>query len=253
MNTKENAIIELNYFLKSDDQTLLLTGTHQVAKHVLALQIVFASCSQSKILFRTGSSRDYEDYLSPVMRVNKRLKSGTAYPVGSGNILYLDTINSASWGKTPRSIDIGIVYPIDVLNEKEGDMVVHDFLRRGVRKIILVSWTDNKDYAWVEQFNPKKVLYDAEAERPEYHREVTKYTTTKSKPSFVYNLPKYASSTPHEYLVRILCRNCNKTRWAKMNKTFTGMTAIRQAKFGEIEANCLMCGYRATDNYNWSR
>ena len=253
MNTKEKAITDLIDFLKTEDQVLLFTGTHQNVKHVLAFQAVLLMPNPYTILFRTGNARDYETYLSSILKFTNRPKSGTKYSLRSGQKLYLDTINSASWSKTPRSIDLAIVYPIDVVDEREGDRIVNDLIGRKAEKIILVSWTDNKKYSWAEQFNPRKVIYDAEAERPEYHNEMLKLTARHSVPSFVHNLPQYAESTPHEYLIRILCRDCHKTRWAKMNKPFTGITAIKKAGFGEIEALCLKCGYRATDSYNWSR
>ncbi|MCB2173381.1 hypothetical protein KQH65_11640 [archaeon] len=252
MNTKENATKEIIHFLHSDEETLLLTGTHQNVKHTLALECVLSFYPSSTLLFRTGN-RNFEDFLSPVIKINQRFKSGFPYKLMNNHVLYLDTVNPASWSKTPTSIDVAIVYPINALNEIEGDRVVNDIIRRKAKKTLLVSCTDNKTYDWTEQYQPTKVVYDAEAERPSYHQEMLKITDKKNAPFFVHNLPQYAKSTPHEYLVKILCRNCGSTRWARMNTPFTGKTAMREANFGELEAICLKCGYRATDNYNWSR
>lgn len=70
-------------------------------------------------------------------------------------------------------------------------------------------------------------------------------------------LPDYAKKASRARLVKILCRNleCKRgqTTWAEMNKDFPGLEILKKAKLGEYRANCLRCGYEATDNYNWGR
>ena len=254
MNTKEKATEEILSFLDSDEQVLLMTGTYQNRKHVLAMQLIFSYFPPpATILFRAGHADNFETYLRPIITLHSRPKTGKSIRIREGYNLYVDTINPKSWQSTPRNIDLAVVYPLDVLDEDNGDDCVQDLLRRNPRKILLISWTDNKDFNWVEQFNPRHVIYDAEAERPDYHRRMLELTSEKSKPKFVWNLPQYAKSIDPAFLIKIWCRNCNKSRWARLNRPFPGKTALHNAQLGEYEAICLKCGYRATDNYNWSR
>lgn len=254
MNTKENAIKEILLFLDSDERFLLLTGTFQNRKHILALQLILSTFpTPTTILFRAGHSSNFETFLRPVISLQRKPKTGTPIRIKGGYNLYVDTINSKSWGSTPRNLDVAVVYPLDALNEDNGDDCVQDLIRRNTRKILLISWTDNKDFFWVEQFDPRHVSYDAEEERPDYHKEMLKLVSEKSKPKFVWNLPQYAKSIDPAYLIKIWCRDCNNSRWARLNKPFPGKTTLNEASFGEYEARCLICDYRATDNYNWSR
>ncbi|MBB5358063.1 hypothetical protein HDE76_001269 [Rhodanobacter sp. ANJX3] len=65
-------------------------------------------------------------------------------------------------------------------------------------------------------------------------------------------LPQYASGIPHNRLVEITCRgNCNCGRIAKIAETkdSEGGTVIDTKGYAE----CLFCGYRATDFSNWRR
>jgi len=167
--------------------------------------------------------------------------------------IYKPTRGGTKKVKNRGKSKFSIVYPLDVLDEDNGDDCVQDLLRRNSRKIFLISWTDNKDFSWVEQFNPTHVIYDAKAERLDYHERMLELTSEKSESRFVSYLPQYAKSADPVFLIKILCRDCNRSRWAQLNKPFPGKTALRNAQFGEYEARCLKCGYRATDNYNWSR
>lgn len=67
-------------------------------------------------------------------------------------------------------------------------------------------------------------------------------------------LPKYANGSDRTRLVKILCRGpCGSTRLAQLNTQYPGQAALRKGPRGVYEARCLMCGYKATDNYNWFR
>jgi len=174
--------------------------------------------------------------------------------LATGHQLFVDTINPASWNSTPLKIDVAIVYPLDSLNMDEGDDCVQDLLRRSAKKVFLVSWTDNVDFSWTDQFNPVRVVYDAEEEDPEYHRRVLELLPSTRVERRPQGLPHYVGSTPIEYLIKIFCRGrCNGTRWARLNKPHPGKSTLRNAPMGEYQATCLQCGYVATDNYNWFR
>ena len=63
-------------------------------------------------------------------------------------------------------------------------------------------------------------------------------------------IPKYARSAPRQKVVQIICRGqCGRTRYAEVSRypwTPDGSSWNR-----ELYATCLMCGYKAHDNYNW--
>jgi len=254
MHTREKAIQAVSSFLQSDKRFLLLTGTHQHRKHVLALSIVLSQYpSPATILFRTNHSHSVGVFLAPVLNLLREPKVGIPIDVQGGYTLYADTINRRSWRSSPYNIDVAILYPLDALGYDDGDECVQDLVRKRAKKILLVSCTDNRDFGWADQFNPIHVKYDAEEEDPEYHKRVIESIASVSIRTITEKLPEYARSTPEKYLVKILCRRCNRTRWARLNAPYPGKTAVRSASIGQYRATCLVCGYEATDNYNWFR
>ena len=68
----------------------------------------------------------------------------------------------------------------------------------------------------------------------------------------IKKLPRYAQETPRSRLVEILCRGkCNCGRYAQIADTpdSWGGTVIDTSGHAE----CLFCGYIATDYSNWKR
>lgn len=256
MNTRQKATQSILSFLQKDEKLLLLTGTYQNEKHVLALSIILSKYpSPASILFRANHSRNIRTFLTPVLRLTKEPKTGIPIDVQRGYTLYVDTINPKSWHSSPRNIDVAMVYPIDSLGYDAGDDCVQDLMNRKAKKIFLVSWIDDKDFSWTNQFSPVHVIFDAEEENPEYHKRMLELLSSMQPETTIKEkLPAYAMSTPHKYLVKILCRGrCHTMRWARLNAPYPGKSAMRSAPFGQYRATCLVCGYEATDNYNWSR
>jgi hypothetical protein len=255
MNTRKQAEEKIAFFLRSDRRFLQLTGTHQNRKHLLALELVLSHYpSPATVLFRANHVRNIESFLSPLMKLPKSPRPGTQFNIQGGYMLYFDTINPASWRSSPKGIDAAILYPLDSLNPDEGDDCVQDLVRRNTKKVFLVSWTDNRDFSWTNQFDPVQVIYDAEEEDPDYHKRMMELLSSTEPERIFQKKPDYAESTQDIYLVKILCRGrCNSTRWAKLNKPYPGKSALRAAQMGEYRATCLSCGYVASDNYNWFR
>ena len=256
MNTRQKATQSISSFLQADEKFLLLTGTYQKEKHVLALSLILSKYpTPATILFRANHARNTMDFLSPVLNLTKEPKTGVPISVQGRYTLCVDTINPMSWHSSPYNIDVAMVYPIDSLEYDAGDDCVQDLIRRKARKIFLVSWTDDKDFSWTDQFNPVHVIFDAEEENPEYHKRMMELLDSAS-PEIVIKekLPAYVASTPQKFLVKILCRGrCHTTRWARLNAPYPGRSALRSAPLGQYRATCLKCGYEATDNYNWLR
>lgn len=255
MNTRTKAAESILSFIRSGDRFLLLTGTHQDRKHRLVLEVVLSRYpSPASVLFRVNSMRNATSFLSPTLKLTRNTRPGNPILVAPDYRLFVDSINPASWRSTPSNIDVGVVYPLDSLRQDEGDDCVRDLVRRNVKKVFLVSWTDNVDFSWTNQFKPVHVAYDAEEENPEYHKRVMEVVSSARVETIFPRLPDYAKSTPDNLLVKILCRGrCNGTRWARLNKPYPGTSALREASFGEYRATCLECGYIASDNYNWFR
>ena len=256
VNTRKKATQEIISFLQGNEKFLLLTGTYQNQKHILALSIILSKYpTPATILFRANHTGNIESFMAPILKLPRRPRAGIPFRIKGGYNLYFDTINLASWRLSPNNIDIAIVYPIDSLDYDKGDECVHELLRRNPQKVFLISWTDNKDFGWTSQFNPVYVVFDAEEERPDYHqRMIELLDSTPTPPTITKKLPKYAISTPDRFLVKILCRGrCRSTSWARLNLPYPGKSAVRSAPIGKFRAVCLKCGYEATDNYNWYR
>lgn len=256
MNTRKKATQAILSFLQSSERFLLLTGTYQNEKHVLALSIVLTKYpSPATILFRVNHLDNVVNFLSPILNLSEKPKTGVPISIPGDYTLYVDTINSRSWRSSPSDIDVAMVYPVDSLDYDNGDDCVRDLMRRNAKKIFLISWTDNVDFSWIEQFNLMYVVFDAEEEKPDYHKRMIEMLKSSPPMKIIKKkLPKYAISTPEKYLVRIFCRGkCRTLRWARLNAPYPGKSALKSAPMGKYRATCLVCGYEATDNYNWFR
>lgn len=244
MNTEEKTIEEIKSFIDSNEKFLLVTGTNQNQKYNLALSVVLSKCPKpATILFRANSMQMANYFLLPILK-----------SIRAGNRIFVDSINRGTWHSSPREIDVAIVYPIDSLGYEKGDDCVQDIIRRSPEKVILVTWTDRKDISWVDQFNPVRVVYDAEGEDPAYHMRVKAHLPNTPVEEKISRLPQYAESTPNKYLVKVFCGGkCGCSRWAKLNLPYPGKTALDNAKMGIYTAVCLKCGYEATDSDKWYR
>ena len=91
MNTRAKATQDILSFLQSKERVLLLTGTYQNRKHILALSLVFSHYpSPAKILFRANHLRNIKSFLSPVLKLNRTPKTGVPYNVKRRYELYVD-------------------------------------------------------------------------------------------------------------------------------------------------------------------
>lgn len=252
-NNKQTALLAVSGFLKSDDEFLFLSGTHQQEKHLVALAAILTTQPPSRILFRTNSADHCESFLRPILNLTKKPKRGEAIVVEGGHELFTDTMNSASWNKTPNDIDIAVLYPIDSYSPDTGSRSVQDVRMRGCKKILLVTWTDNRDFSWADNYSPRHVVYDAKEENPEYHEKMLEIASQPKRTHQLSGLPDYAKDVPHEFLIRVPCTKCHATRYARLNKPYPGESVLSDAEHGEYWARCLKCRTTAHDSYNWYR
>ncbi|WP_238655882.1 hypothetical protein [Paenibacillus piscarius] len=171
MNTRQNAEKEIREFLNSDESVILITGTHQYQKHSLVLEVLSEVASPSTVLFRANSMRNFGTILE---NPTATYKTGHGYGFGSHRV-YVDSIKSTSWTKTPYAVDFSIIYPIDsVCKNNSKEEIIQDLVQRTNNKVFLISWTDNYDYSWLDELVDRKVIYDVEVEDPEYHARMLK-------------------------------------------------------------------------------
>lgn len=174
MNTREIAYSQLVDFIHSNDKAMLITGTHQFEKHPLVLKAISKEVkSKASILFRANSMQN----LGTIFENNSMsFQTGTGYDLGNHK-LYIDTINSTSWGNTKRKYDFAILYPLDALfrDTKLYSRILSDLYKeREIKKIFLVSWTDRDNYNYnqleADHYIQRHVIFDAEEEKPDYHQ-----------------------------------------------------------------------------------
>lgn len=249
MSNRDDAVRGLRDFFQGGDRFLFFNGTHQYEKHKLALAAALQlSPAPATVLFRSNHKSNTGTMLADA-GIQKVPPAGSFLSV-MGHRLYTDTINPQSWRKSPTPIEVGIVYPVDSMKGDEGSDCVADLVRRQAKKILMVTWTDNRDFGWVGQFNPVRLTYDAAEERPDYHermREIEAETTRSDLPK---DLPAYARRGDPARLIRLHCRGCNTSSWAELNVPYPGKDALRSGGAHYV-ATCLKCGRQNTDNYNW--
>lgn len=183
MNTKEQATKQIEEFLSSDEQCMLLTGTHY-DKHKLVVRILNKCLKNKLILFRTNSmSNAVNDDFLGWAGVKKKIKAGERIKVGN-NTYECDSINTSStMSNTNRKFACAIVYPIDLLCRTLNLEPIDQLYKyKEVGKIFLVTDTDGiptglsgwngYDFSLFSKYVSRHVIYDAEEEDPEYHKRV---------------------------------------------------------------------------------
>lgn len=178
MNTREKATKNIEEFLKSDEKCMLLTGTHQIEKHKLILQVINRSVLvKSRILFRVNALNNVESIFQ-----NSRLKVKAGEPKKLGrHIMYIDSINRATWDKVEKNIDYVIAYPLDSISGcSNREEIIENLLQtKGLKKLFLVSWVDVQDNTWLENIIDRKVVFDCEEEKPGQHKRILDLRNTK--------------------------------------------------------------------------
>ncbi|MBD5643220.1 hypothetical protein HYH96_04840 [Clostridium botulinum] len=176
MNTREQAEKKILEFLNSENRTMVLSGTHMFKKHKLILNILAEQYENLKILFRVNSlkntnSRDFFGFEAQTGRIYELRK----------NILYIDSMNTKSWQKTPNDFDIIIFYPAGSLYNKNSLEVKNNlqdiFYRKNVNKIIFVTCQEGEysNISYLKEYDDiVHIKYDSEEDDNEYHKRVVK-------------------------------------------------------------------------------
>ena len=176
MNNRDQAIIGIKDFLKSDEKCMLLTGTHQYEKHKLIIRILNEELANTLLLFRTNSMQNIiESEFLGWAGLNRTPKAGDRIKIGRNFYECDSLITSSTWHKGSNKFSCAIVYPIDYICKKQKFQSIDNlFEHKNISKIFLVSWTDSRsyDYSILSKYFNRHVIYDAEEEDPAYHKRV---------------------------------------------------------------------------------
>jgi len=173
MNGKQQAIEQIEDFLKSDEKCMLITGTHQYEKHKLIMKILNKYYKNASILFRINSMNNITN--DAFVGLSKKNTAGTKLKIGNNKYEFDSFNTSSTWGRTSSAFDFAIFYPIDALcRSMKKEAIINLFQHKNIKKIFLCSWTDNLDYDYAKfsEFFSRQVIYDAEEEDPAYHQRV---------------------------------------------------------------------------------
>lgn len=111
--------------------------------------------------------------------MNTKITSGKLYRL-KNNTIHFDSLPSKStWGNTPSELDFALLYSFDSFCEKRKetkDELMRDLLEgKNIKKVFIVSCTDVRhDYEWLKPYVDRSIIFDAEEEEPEYHKQVLK-------------------------------------------------------------------------------
>lgn len=172
MNTRTHLQKEIKEFLQAENEKIMLiTGTYQREKHWEVLKTLNNSVQDSvKVLFRINAQNNIDSIFD---RKLKKPKLNTKIKLGNLR-LYLDTINSRTWKY--EDYNVSVLYPVDSvcrMKDEQRKKVISDLIRHTVNKVFIVSWTDNIDFSWLDEFGiDRKAIFDAEEEHPEWHNNV---------------------------------------------------------------------------------
>ncbi|WP_050614879.1 hypothetical protein [Bacillus testis] len=159
MNLLESAKAGIIEFLENDRQkVLLLNGTEQFKKHLLALYMIGIFEKRGTLLFRTNTLRNAEDFL----QMKSRAESGHAYTYNKSLSVYIDTNSSFLWKETPSSVDYCILYPLESIEKEEAKKtIVSDAICRTAKKVFIVSSKPQAIEDWLTEFVDAVVHFDA--------------------------------------------------------------------------------------------
>lgn len=143
MRNKEEVIMNLNNFLKSNDEHCLVTGTNVQEKHKDIIRYLNSLGKKIKILIRIDSMQNCEYILG--------FKAKTGIPVKTkGLTIYVDSFQVKSQENTHVNFNCIIVYPIGSLKGIEDKNIQDVINHRNSEKIFWVSNHDNIDYSYLK-------------------------------------------------------------------------------------------------------
>ncbi|PFJ57521.1 hypothetical protein [Bacillus thuringiensis] len=167
MNNFESATRQINEFLESDEEkVILIKGTDDYKKHSLALEMINQNKNLKRGLFRTHRLKSVSEFFKQAkLEVPRNIgeSAGKSYLVGN-TTFYFDSFNEKTWGKTPHELDFALVYPIEILKDDLKKNFLQNIIEeKAIKKIFMVSNIDNRgEYEWVDECVNRTIELDVE-------------------------------------------------------------------------------------------
>ncbi|AOM11220.1 hypothetical protein [Bacillus thuringiensis] len=156
MKNKEIACKQINEFLKSDDEkVMLIKGTNQKGKLPSVLEIIIQTKNLNNGLFRANRLESIANFFD--RRVYDIPQNTGKMRVIENKTFYFDSFKNSTWKNTPDKLDFAVIYPLESLSSNKKDLQKENmediFVKRIIKKIFMVSLIDDGyDYEWLNQY-----------------------------------------------------------------------------------------------------
>lgn len=101
MNGKDKAMQGIELFFKSEELGILITGTHQVEKHILAMAMIQKCYKNAYVLFRiNGLQNITSNSFLGCVGAKKQPKAGEQVRIGQNYYKADSLVNRGTWLKT---------------------------------------------------------------------------------------------------------------------------------------------------------
>ena len=174
MNGRQEAIAQIREFIESDNQGMLLTGTHQLQKHLLVMAVIGNYFTGKSGLFRIDSlsNTTHPAYVN----LAEQPKAGEAGRLLNCHYTFDASTRVDTWRKTKViPFNFAIVYPIDwMIREQKLEPLIELTRYRDIGKVFYISCKDSAccDYSLINGLYQQHVVLDCEEGEPEYHERV---------------------------------------------------------------------------------
>ena len=173
MNGRQHAEQQIRDFIESDEQGMLLTGTHQFEKHKLIMAIIGTDYPNASVLFRIDGMGNTTN--PSLVGLSRQPKAGEVVRYLRCRYSFDATTRPSTWDQTVRPFSAAIVYPLDWMMKERKLEPLKELTRcRKISKVFYCSCKDfpEYDYSLLEGLYQRHVVFDSEEENPEYHQRV---------------------------------------------------------------------------------
>ncbi|MEW9095412.1 MAG: hypothetical protein AB2417_10060 [Clostridiaceae bacterium] len=98
------------------------------------------------------------------------------YEDAGGYVVVVEKIEDFKEIMDKAYIDCSVVYPVDSIcrmKDEQRKETISNIIKNTVNKVFVVSWTDNYDYSWLDEFGIDRIaVFDAEEGDVVYHNRV---------------------------------------------------------------------------------
>lgn len=158
MNDCESVIKQINEFLESDEEkVMLIKGTNYKEKFSLVLERLIQNKNFNNGVLRFRAFNSIHLFFDQTKyEIPKNIgKTKKVYPI-KNTVFHFDSFSKTTWRQTPLELDFALICPIESYNSESNDSK-EEFLQnileeKTIRKVLMVSHIDDKgDYEWLNQ------------------------------------------------------------------------------------------------------